>query len=686
MNRRRLSLVALAALALGPVVTTAIAATPASGTVGPRKPSVTWQGQTYAVGATAGGTADSAAACPPVNAGGQPCDVFTITSDVPASYWTGKKGGLTVSITWPDASNDFDLYAYNANGDLVASSASSAPKETLTIDKAVGAYEIRVAPFLVVDSGYTGTGTFASAPQGGDPAPVAAASYRGLAVATSPKAEPRTTAIAPFGPPLVLQTVDIGREAAEPTIGVDKKGAAFVAAGAFDALPDAAPVGLARTEIYRSKDGGKTFQDITNNLGRDSNQTSLDPYVYVEEDSGRVFNVDLAGAGAFIPYSDDQGETFTPSVQSGDPFVNDHQTLFAGPVPEGQQASLDPKFAEYVYYCFNRVSDVGCVRSIDGGRTYQKSGLPAFTGVDAEYPGELCGSLHGHIVTDRQGRLLLPKGHCGQPWLAVSEDAGTTWTRTKVSNTVSMPDNQSSVAVDDRGNVFYVWYDGEHKLPYLAVSTDHGKTFGKAIMIAPPGVHEVNWPTIAAGAAGRIVVSFPGTTASDSTDLSRPWDLYVTTSTNALSDNPTFTSTIANTPGDPLHRGACDGRCGNMFDFLDVLAAPTPGAPIWGTAVDTCTDKLKCNKIPAAGYDGTSDGVSVDMRGLVYRQMSGPQLRPVAGGAQAPAPQGPPPAAPAPQAPAPTGGGLAATGPLLPASLAVALLLAGLVVRRMRAV
>ena len=45
----------------------------------------------------------------------------------------------------------------------------------------------------------------------------------------------------------------------------------------------------------------------------------------------------------------------------------------------------------------------------------------------------------------------------------------------------------------------------------MAVSTDHGKTFSDPLMIAPPGVNEVNFPVVTAGSEGRIAreLGFP---------------------------------------------------------------------------------------------------------------------------------------------------------------------------------
>ncbi len=61
-------------------------------------------------------------------------------------------------------------------------------------------------------------------------------------------------------------------------------------------------------------------------------------------------------------------------------------------------------------------------------------------------------------------------------------------------------------------------------------------------MIAPPGVKEVNLPSMVAGDAGRsLAFSFPGTTSSGRGDLQRPWNFYVVVTTNLLDAEPLFT-------------------------------------------------------------------------------------------------------------------------------------------------
>ncbi|CAN5272137.1 hypothetical protein BH23ACT9_BH23ACT9_09450 [soil metagenome] len=453
--------------------------------------------------------------------------------------------------------------------------------------------------------------------------------YEAVRVPEGSTGTPANTAAEYEGEPLTVQVVDVGRESAEPTIGVTSGGAIFYAAGAFDAFG----LGfLARTEILRSTDDGLTWEKVTAKLpvGIEPDgqttlpPTTLDPYVYVDEDTGRVFQPELYGGCTFLNFSDDDGETwFSNPVACGD-FVNDHQTIWTGPPPPGLPTIGYPNV---LYYCFNRVIDANCGRSLDGGLTFIPTATPAFLGFDP-LAGGLCGGLHGHIKVDGDGRLFLPKGHCGRPWVAVSEDGGDTWTRVRVSGHVGSAVTHTALDVDDAGNVYYTWIGASDRLPYLAVSTDHGRTWGDPLMIAPPGVHEVNFPVLTAGAEGRIAVMFPGGTSTDRTDNRRPWNSYHVVSTNALDETPLFISTTANPEEDPIHRGNCLGRCAGMFDFLDIVTSPADGT-FWSAVTDTCTSRSGCN-------EASSPGAANDARGLAVRQLSGPLLRPDAAVADPP--------------------------------------------------
>jgi hypothetical protein len=482
------------------------------------------------------------------------------------------------------------------------------------------------------------------------------AAYHGTRVTSEPKATTvlQNRAVHYRGPRLVLAQSYVGRKAAEPTVGVDRSGAIYTVASDFDAIPGNPPKNEPRTLVERSTDGGRTWHVEQPNLGGQNTMVvSTDPYLYVDPNvsqaTGRIFDIDLQGVnGAHLAFSDDQGKTWTQTVLTS-AGVNDHQTLVSGVEPKSVPIPLtDPAYQKVVYYCVNQIADGSCIRSFDGGKTFvqgDQTGYQAFnpqylSSFDASHNEGVCGSLHGHAVTDKDGRLFIPRGYCDIPMIAISDDAATTFHTVQVSN-VSMYGEQASVAVDRNGTLYYVWQGGGHNLPFLSISKDHGEHWSAPLMVAPPGVREVDFPTIDVGDPGKIAITFPGTTSSGgSKDKTRPWNSYVVMSTNALSASPLFLSNIANPVWDPVHRGDCGGesggRCGRMYDFLDVVSSPVDHGRVFATAVDTCTTYLSCSTKRVEGEndddivayeEGDSHGAANDMQGVVIREVSGPALR-----------------------------------------------------------
>jgi hypothetical protein len=419
------------------------------------------------------------------------------------------------------------------------------------------------------------------------------------------------------GEPIRVQTTSVGRRALEPTIGVDSKGNAFYAASWHD---DSPAVALPITEVRRSTDGGATWTNVSPQVPTTEHElppTNADPYVFVDQDTDRLFNPEAAGACLYMNVSDDLGATWltNPLVCGG---VNvDHQSFEAGPFPPAM-AQLKTVYPNVLWYCSSHLVQSQCSQSLDGGIVWKPSAQMAFPAYDPAAGGMCGGGLAGHVEIDSKGRAALPRG-CGSPWISVSEDLGNTWTRTKVSS-LTAASTHIAAAFDDADNLYVVWWDSQLRLPWLAVSKDHGKTFGAPMMVAPPGVKEVNFPEITAGEAGKIALTFPGTESGLRTDNKRPWNDYIVISTNALDANPLFISTTANPLENPVHRGNCGpGRCGPMWDFIDIVSSPLDGG-IWATLSDTC-ESAACTK-PGGVIDAESSGM-----GMAVRQVSGPTIR-----------------------------------------------------------
>ncbi|HJR44930.1 MAG TPA: sialidase family protein [Actinomycetota bacterium] len=403
-------------------------------------------------------------------------------------------------------------------------------------------------------------------------------------------------------------------EAIEPTLGINKKGHIFYTAAS----------GATNVDVFKSTDSGKTWTLASPTFpgGVKAHPVTLDPYVYVAEPTGRIFNIDLTVACSYLSFSDDGGTTWiTNPIACGRP-INDHQTLFSGP------PAISPTgvYEEIVYYCWN---DFGfgssCSKSLDGGISWTPTGSPAFLGYDLEGQGDQCGGFHGHGVVGKDGTVYLPKEYCGQPFLGISKDEGLTWEPVQVaSNTTERLGSDTSVAVDRKGNLYYA-YETQNQELYLVTSRDGGKTWSKPMMVAHPAVEEVTLPTLDVGDPGKVAIGYVATEDSpfdkcepDCTSAhyaKTEWNGYITITSDVFANDPLFFSSTANDPDDPIYRGRCDftTRCGPLLDFMDIEISPDGTA--YAAMVDACT--LVCVKTgPASGSDA-----------IVGRLVGGPKLR-----------------------------------------------------------
>jgi hypothetical protein len=414
----------------------------------------------------------------------------------------------------------------------------------------------------------------------------------------------------------------LNHQAGEPTLGTNPGGDIFVATGSFNWY---GPVGAGMTpDILRSSDKGKTWEVVSPRvLGQNVTVTSMDPYVLVDNvdgDNARIFTIDLTVACSYMSFSDDDGASWiTNPLACGRP-VNDHQTLFAG----APASSPTIGYPNIVYYCWNDVGSSSCTKSLDGGISFTPTGQPAFFGYppDEGTEGDLCGGLHGHGVVDKAGTVYLPREYCGQPYLAISKDEGLSWERVKVSKIKkddSVGGSDPSVAVDAKGNLYYVWTSNKDRMPYLSVSKNGGKKWTDPIPVGPPALQEANLITITVGDPGKIAIAYYGSENSlfqkcriegsktypcDAADyLETTWNGYLAMSTDALSANPLFLTGTINPLKDPLVTQRCGpGRCGSVWDFIDVEISPD-GIP-YGIYVDGCVVKKDCKERGSGPYDG----------------------------------------------------------------------------------
>ncbi len=487
------------------------------------------------------------------------CDDFLLTVSVSAGVAATKN--VKIQVQWPNSAADFDLYVLDSLNNVVTQSASSADPETAfitAVPTTPTTYTVRVAPFAPLGQSFTGRISLV-------PKPVSPPPGAGLAPRYKDYASP------PGG----------GDSAGEPSIGVDwnpnvaslKHGTVNTGGVAFFTA-NAAEL---RTSFDDCSSPAKhTWEDVT------SPQTSaggIDPIGLVDHygtspTPGRVFQSQLAAAaGSILAFSDDDGQTWTPSQGAGQPAGVDHQTIGSGPystMGPGGVVPPHPTYPNAVYYASQDAATALCARSDNGGLTFGP-GVPVYNLTQ-------CGGIHGHIRVAPDGTVYIPNRGCsvgtGAQGVAVSTDNGLTWTvRTVPGSTTSNGDPSVGIASD--GTVYFGFQNGDGH-PHLAVSQDRGLTWADQDVGGQANIQNCVFPEVVAGDPQRAAFGFLGTTTpgnyQDTTNFHGVWYFFIVTTYDG---GNTFI-TVNGTPNDPVQVGSiCTGgtTCGsdrNLLDFNDI--------------------------------------------------------------------------------------------------------------------
>lgn len=400
-----------------------------------------------------------------------------------------------------------------------------------------------------------------------------------------------------------------GERTFEPTLGVDGAGRIFYST---TDLPGVA-IGW-RPGMAMSEDGGATWRNIAPQVaGRRMPPETNDPYIYVDQSTGRIFNFHMSPilTCSILSFSDNQGANWTTNpLGCGPTAIWDHQTLVAAK-PRTVTTSGYPNV---LVQCVNAVYAAMCSRSTNGGLTWSPS-TPVHIN---DKIANLCGAQHGHLASAPDGTIYLPSPVCGtNPTVFVSRDDGISWRRSVISD-INIPFVDPSVATDEHGNVYAAFIDENGWLHY-SVSRDLAQTWSAPVKVAEGVTGQM--PVVAVGDPGKVVIAFPGTDdlpqgfATDwyPSDADRTkfveWGGYLAVAYNGLDSDPTFTTVSVN-GSDPLVRGAACGRgtrCNYFVDFIDATVGPD-GRP-YAAFVDGCTGT--CATTPGASNNEGRTGLGV---------------------------------------------------------------------------
>ncbi len=359
---------------------------------------------------------------------------------------------------------------------------------------------------------------------------------------------------------------DTGRNGAEPNIGVTSDGTLFIQSS---------------FATMRSMNGGQSFVRVDKTTS--SNVVSLDPMLWVDPVTDRLFTMQLYGACSWLGMSDDKGSTWSTNPLGCRPgFVNDHQKISTGPLVSEPEVAPLVDYPNVVYYAYNTLTSGAHVSvSWDGGVTF-----PTDRGVMAS---DCSAGLIGHVMAAPDGTVYLPQADCSTVQIAYSTSNGRIWKRAEVpGNLGTGPYNDDPDIALDRGSNAYVVFVADDARVYLSRSTNGGKDWSFPRLISPPEVTSAVFPVITAGDEGRIAVSYIAST-DDNSNWATPFaadapnsatfHLYAGISLDALSGTATFATTKVTPDDDPVQRGSIWIGGGtradrNLLDFFDMTVGP----------------------------------------------------------------------------------------------------------------
>ena len=508
-----------------------------------------------------------------------PCDIYKLTLTLPAGYEiTNPNKSVFVRVEWGTPAADFDLYLWDAaswsggdsfpQGNPIARSVQTATNfEQLEIPAVGGTRQLVVQVSTTLPAGQSFTGEIFLGPTSSGNAPVQPA---GNAAGIPPRFE----LYVPSDASGALSS-SLGIFAAEPTIfGNPLTGNVFMIA-VYEVL---------RLSFDDSTSPAKVTWEAKDQPTNVSNHVTLDPLLLGDPVTGRIWAQQLTGGQSTTDYSDDDGETWTPTLSGGFASGADHQGMGVGPFPTSGPGSLipHPLYPNAFYYCSQDVATAFCSRSDDGAKTFGPI-VPIYDSVVAK-----CVGLHGHPKIAPDGTVYVPNKGCGldipvigtgKAAAVVSEDAGVTWNIRAVPDSTGglLSKGDPSAGIDKSGKVYLAYINLSNSQLHVATSTNKGVNWSPSVDVAAlAGVNYAVFPATSAGDAGRAAVAFFGTTYNgpetdfQGMDFPGVWHLYIATTydggttwfvTNATPDNP-----VQGAFGGIGNAG--DAR--NHYDFIDL--------------------------------------------------------------------------------------------------------------------
>lgn len=570
---------ALASMGLAAATFAAFAATPASGTLSApaagSSTSLGWSG-----GPLSGATADPSA-CTTLT-----CDTYQLTVNVPATFYAANPNyAVQVGLNWTSsATTDFDLYVYDSTGAVVCSSGQGMTdfEHADCGQLPAGTYNVVAVLYTGVSATYTGSATLAPEPV----SPVGKARYQSGKFG--------------FSTPLTLPLPSnqlTGAQGIEPRVKVDALGNIYGAA--IDGVP-------AGTDAWKSMDGGKTFSYLGQpdgaqaaaalahgaGLGGGDEDLALG-------DSGNVYVTSLWLGSATQSTSRDGGNTWLVNPISSDEPLVDRQWIASH---GDNELYLTTK---QLGASLGGTESIFVAKSFDGGTTFPQLAqvtTPQF-GLQPGDQGNIeVDQNNGNVYTvffDAAGTSL---------YIARSTDGGKTFINKQVyQGTSSLVNVFPSLAIDHAGNL-YIAYSDSHAV-YLTHSTDQAQTWSVPVRVSNGcDTKSAIGPWVTAGDAGKVDITWWGTSAASNNDGTAQWKVLFAQTQNALASIPTFAQSAAT---GVMHQGAiCTNGTGCATGTRNLAEYFAPGVDHDGSELIIYSDDFH-NASPLATFVRQTGGATV---------------------------------------------------------------------------
>jgi hypothetical protein len=557
----------------------AFAATPDSGTLSApatgQSATLTWTG-----GPFTGATADPSL-CTNVT-----CDTYTLTVNVSSSFYADNPTyAVVVGLDWAASPNDFDLNVYDSAGNLVCSSGTGGSISELADcgQLASGTYTVQAVGFTVVNESYSGHATL-----GPEVNTAGKARYK------SGKFSFSTSQTLPGPDDLLFELQGL-----EPRVRTDALGNIYAAA--IQGLGGG-------TDTWKSMDGGTSWRYLgqpdgaqaASALARGGGAGGGDEDLAIGN-SGNVYVNSLWIGSSTQSTSRDGGLTW-----SVNPFSSD------APIIDRQWIASNGNNELYLTYKQLGALLVGTetifvAKSFDGGVTWPQ--ITAMTKPEfGVQPGD-----QGNIEVDPNNGYVYnvffdATGH--SLYIARSTDGGKSFILKlvySVQPNTSLVNVFPSLAIDKAGNLFIAFSDSHSA--FLTYSRDHATTWSTPVRVSNgSGSKSVIGPWVTAGDAGKVDITWWGSSALSNNDTTAQWKVFFAQSLDAFDKVPVFAQTAAT---DVMHVGAiCTNGTGCADGTRNLAEYFAPGLWTDGSELIVYSDDFH-NSLPLATFIRQIGGTTV---------------------------------------------------------------------------